>query len=425
MKYMIYTLGCKVNTYESNVMTDILENNGYMFDGKNKVDVVVINSCTVTNVAHKKSIKIIKSAIKKNENAIVIVTGCASQNSIDEIKDIKGVSIIIGNKNKTKIIDYINQYKKEKQQIIELFNLEKTEFEDMVLNNSNKTRAFVKIQDGCNNFCSYCIIPYVRGNVRSKQKEIALEEINTLVKNGHNEIVLTGIHTGNYGTEFTNYNFSDLVEDILKNKDLKRLRISSIEINEIDDKFINLLKNNEVLVDHMHIPIQTGSNEILKLMNRKYDKQEFINRINKIKEVRPNMSITTDVIVGHPFETEAHIEETINTLKEIQFSKLHVFPFSTRKGTKADSMTNHVDDETKKDRVKKLLKLSDHLESTYQNKFINQTNKVLVESHKDGINIGHTGNYLLVHFEGENFKNEIKEVIITENKITHLEGILK
>ena len=268
----------------------------------------------------------------------------------------------------------------------------------MQLNNFNKTRAFVKIQDGCNNFCSYCIIPYTRGNVRSKRKEDVINEITNLVNYGHKEVVLTGIHTGNYHDN--DYDFADLLNDVVNIKGLKRLRISSIEITEINERVIDVIKNNDILVDHMHIPLQSGSNEILKLMNRKYDINYFINKINELRSIRPDISITTDVIVGFPFETEELFQETINNIKKINFSKLHVFPYSRREGTKADLMDNQVDDVTKKNRAHVLIELSKELELNYMNKFIGKEIEFIPETYKDGYLYGHTGNYLAIKTKG-------------------------
>ena len=276
----------------------------------------------------------------------------------------------------------------------------------MKLNNFNKTRAFVKIQDGCNNFCSYCIIPYTRGGLRSKDKNDVISEVKALIASGHKEIVLTGIHTGNYGND--NYSFADLLNDLVKIDGLKRLRISSIEATELNDKVLEVIKNNDILVDHMHIPIQSGSDKILKLMNRKYDKEYFINKINEIRNIRPMISITTDVIVGFPGEDEDDFNETIDTINKIKFSKLHVFPYSKREGTKAASMPLQVDDITKKARAHKLIKLSEELEKEYFNKFIDKELYFIPEVYKDGYLIGHTGNYLQIKVKGnENLLNEL------------------
>ena len=395
MKFLINTLGCKVNTYESNVIRDIFLNEGYEESNSN-VDIAVINTCTVTNTSDSKSLKVIKHTIKNNPNAIVIVCGCFSQINPDRLKDMEGVSIVLGNYNKSKIMDYINQYKKNKKQIIDVRELNDEKFECMKLNNFNKTRAFVKIEDGCENFCSYCIIPYSRGKVRSKLMEDVLDEVNTLVNNGHREIVLTGIHTGHYGADIEEYDFSDLLNEICKIKGLERLRISSIEITELDDKFLETLKNNKIIVDHMHIPLQSGCDKTLKEMNRKYDVAYFKDKIKKIRSIRPNISITTDVIVGFPNETEDDFNTTVNTIKEIKFTKLHVFPFSVRKGTVAETMENQIDEKIKKERVHILMDISKELELDYMNKFVSCEVEFIPEVSKDGYIIGHTGNYLQI-----------------------------
>jgi len=417
MKFYIYTLGCKVNTYESNVIREILLKNNYkeINEKEEKADIYIINTCTVTNTAHQKSLKMIRRVIKENSNSIVIVIGCDSQVNADIIKEIKGVSIILGNKNKSKILDYINEYKENKKQIIDIYDLNNQEFECMKLDNFNKTRAFVKIQDGCQNFCSYCIIPYARGKVRSKDIEDVLDEITTLVKENHREIVLTGIHTGHYGSD-KNYNFAYLLKQIEKIEGLERVRISSIEINEITDEVLDVIKNSKIIVDHIHIPIQSGCDKTLKEMNRKYDTKFFIDRINKIREIRPNISITTDLIVGFPNETEEDFKNTLETVKKIKFSKIHVFPFSLRKGTKAESIPNHLSEEIKKQRVKELIEISKQLEIEYMDKFIGKEVTFIPEIYKDGYIIGHTGNYLQIKYKG-NIKdlNKTLKVKIMKN----------
>ena len=418
MKFQIYTLGCKVNTYESNVMRDALLNKGYFEVGlKEKADITIINTCTVTNTADSKSMKVIRQAIRRNENAIIVVCGCLVQNKKEEVSKIDGVDIVIGNINKSKIVDYIEKYIEEKKQEVDVRNIMDTNFEPMMLNNFNKTRAFVKIQDGCNNFCSYCIIPYTRGNVRSKDKQSVLKEIQLLVDEGHKEVVLTGIHTGNYGAEFADYKFADLLKDIVKIDKLERLRISSIEITEINDDVMEVIKENNILVDHMHIPLQSGSDAVLKRMNRKYDKEYFINKIKKLRKIRPNISITTDVIVGFPGETKEEFEETIETIKKIEFTKLHVFPYSKREGTKAAIMDGQVDENIKKKRVKILLQLSKELEYNYMEKFIGQKVIFIPEIAKEEYIIGHTGNFLNVKYRGN--KNDLNKDI--EVKINNIE----
>ena len=373
MNFYIYTLGCKVNAYESVVMSDELKKKGYNEVNKDdNVDIYIINTCTVTNTAGNKSMKMIRQASRKNPDAIIIVVGCLSQVESDLVSKIDGVSIVLGNKNKSRIVHYIEKYKTNRKQIIDIYDLENTEFECMKINNFNKTRAFIKIQDGCNNFCSYCIIPYTRGNVRSKKREDVLEEVNSLVKNGYKEIVLTGIHTGHYGSDFDNYNFSNLLDEIVRVNGLERLRISSIEITEINDSVLDVIKKSNVIVDHIHIPLQSGCDKTLKDMNRKYDINYFKDRIQKIRDIRPNISITTDVIVGFPNETDEDFFVTYKNICDINFSKLHVFPYSVRKGTKAELMNNQINENVKNDRVKKLMELSKNLELNYMKKFVNK-----------------------------------------------------
>ena len=397
MKFIINTLGCKVNTYESNVMRDLLLNAGYKEAQENeKADIAIINTCTVTNTADSKSLKVIRHAIKENPNAIVIVTGCFSQINPDKLKDLEGVSIVLGNHDKSKIIEYLDKYKEEKKQISNIYKMDEVPFETMKLNNFNKTRAFVKIEDGCENFCSYCIIPYTRGKVRSKKVNDVLEEVTALVNNEHHEIVLTGIHTGHYGADLENADFSDLLELICKIEGLERLRISSIEITELNDKFLDVLSKNPIIVDHMHIPLQSGCDKTLKDMNRKYDVEYFINKINAIRKIRPDISITTDLIVGFPGETEENFNETIETIKKVSFSKIHVFPFSVRKGTVAEKMDNQLPEVVKKERVKRVLKLSKELEIKYMEKFLGKEVLFIPETKREEYVIGHTGNYLLI-----------------------------
>ena len=409
MTFYIYTLGCKVNAYESNVMKDNLINNGYKLSTKDNSDIYIINTCTVTNTSDNKSLKMIRQVINNHKDSIIIAVGCMPQVNSSLLDDLD-IDIILGNSGKSKIVDYIEEYKKNNKKIVNIENIMDKQFENMYLNNFDKTRAYVKIEDGCENYCTYCIIPYARGKVRSKEPRIVIDEIKSLINDGHKEIVLTGIHTGHYGSDLNGFNFSDLLKEIEKVEGLERLRISSIEITELDDEFLDVLKNSKILVDHMHIPLQSGSNEILKLMNRKYDKEYFIDKINKIRSIRPDISITTDVIVGFPGETEELFNETIDTINRIKFSKIHVFPFSLRKNTKAEELPNHLDNNTKKERVKKLLELSNKLEIEYFNKFIGQEVIFLPEVKKDGYNIGHTGNYLLIKTKSNNDKVKITKV---------------
>ena len=411
MKFYIYSLGCKVNSYESNVMKDNMINNGFIYSDINAADIVIVNSCTVTNTADNKTMKLLRH-IRNNYDVILVVVGCLIQSKKDELSEIPG-DILIGNKNKSIVSSYIKKYLVDRERIIDTYDISDTSFETMILNNYDHTRAFIKIQDGCNNYCSYCIIPYTRGNVRSKPKLDVINEAKALISNGHKEIVLTGIHTGNYGAEFSNYDFASLLNDLVKIDGLERLRISSIEITEINERVMEIIKNNDIIVDHMHIPLQSGSDEILKLMNRKYDIRYFIEKIKYLREIRPDINITTDVIVGFPGETDELFIETVENIKKIGFTKLHVFPYSRRRGTKADSMDNHVDECIKKKRVKILLDLSKELELKYMSKFIGKKVSFIPEIMKDGYAIGHTGNYLLVKYKDNKIEHTSEEITIT------------
>ena len=407
MTYNIYTLGCKVNEYESEVVANLLENHGYI--KSLNPDIYIINTCTVTNTADSKSRKIIRSIRRKYPKAILVVMGCMIQNKKDKL-DVPA-DIVIGNQGKSNILDYLKEYKN--QQVYKVFDMDKADFEDMSLNNFDLTRAYIKIEDGCDNYCSYCIIPYVRGHVRSKSHEKVLKEASKLIQSGHKEIVLTGIHTGHYHDG--NYSFADLLKDLVKLDGLKRLRISSIEITEINDEVLDVIKNSDVLVNHMHIPLQSGSDRILKLMNRKYDKKYFIDKLEKIRKVKSDINITTDVIVGFPSEKEEDFLECIDTIKKIGFSKIHVFPYSDREGTKASFMSDKVLGNIKKDRVRRLLEVSKELELEYMNKHIGIDVIFIPETYEDGYLIGHTGNYLHVKALGDK-KLLGNEVLVTINK---------
>lgn len=407
MKIFIETLGCKVNTYESEVIKEEFLRNGYeLAENISDANVIVVNTCSVTNQSDAKSRKVIRNARKNNKNAILVVCGCSSQNHQDELKDL-GADILIGNKDKSKIFDYVNNY--DNKQIINYYNMINTDFEKMILDNySERTRAFVKIQDGCNNYCSYCIIPYLRGTIRNKDLNDAINEINTLVNNGFKEIVLTGIHTGSYPE------LVKLIQEISKNDKLERIRISSIEATEINDEFLKELKNNNKICNHMHIPVQAACDNTLKKMNRKYDMNKFKEIINKIREVRPDINITTDLIVGFPTETEEEFLESYNNAKEIKFGKIHVFPYSKRDGTVAAKMKSVVTDAEKKERTHKMITLSNKLENEYYNKFIDKTLSVLVEEVFDKYCTGHTDNYIKVIINKKLEHNKFYDVKITK-----------
>ena len=414
MKAAIHTLGCKVNIYESEYIINILKENGYQIvDFDSKADIYIINTCTVTNTSDKKSEKMIKRARKQNKDAIIIAMGCHAQIKGDNID----ADIIIGNKDKSKIISLIEEYQENKNKIKRIYNLDNVSFEDMYISSFNShTRAFVKIQDGCDAFCSYCIIPYARGPIRSKDPKTVIKEITSLVENGYKEIILTGIHTGKYGKDI-NYTFEQLLKDIIKIKNLYRIRISSIEINELTDPILNLIKDNQVIAKHLHIPLQSGSDKILKLMDRKYDLKFYKDRIEKIRKMIKDVSITTDLIVGFPNEDEKDMEDTLKFIKEIKFTKIHTFPYSKREGTKAASMENQIDETIKRKRVKTVLELSDQLEQDFYQSKLNETEEVIIEQTKDGKSYGYTSNYIKVEINSPLRPNEVISVKI--NKVNN------
>ena len=393
MTFAIHTFGCKVNIYESEYVTNLLLESGYQmldFNSDKEADIYIINTCTVTNEADKKDRKLIHTTKNNHKNSVLIVMGCYSQlnpNIID-------ADIVIGNKYKSEIINLINQFKENNQKIIKVDNISKTSFEDMYISRFlTHTRAFVKIQDGCNAFCAYCTIPYARGGIRSKDFDKVISEVTNLVNNGYQEIVLTGIHTGRYGID-KHTNLEKLLRELVTIPNIFRIRLSSIEINEITDGIIDLIKNNDIMAKHLHIPLQSGSNTILKSMNRMYDKEAFIKRVSEIRKEIPDISITTDLILGFPGETDELYNETVDTLNKIKFTKIHTFPYSKRSGTKAASMPNQIDGNIKKCRVKEVITLSNKLELAFYKQKIGNIYDGIIETRKDGKKIVITSNYI-------------------------------
>lgn len=394
MKFNIVTFGCKVNQYESNMMKEkMLSSNFFYEENMSDANIIIVNTCSVTNVADKKCLKMIRKIKREYPNALLVVAGCSSQNN-QNVYEALNIDILLGNKDKSKIAELIKEYLDTEKKYVKFYNERNLDFEDMLINDYNHVRAFVKIEDGCDNFCSYCIIPFVRGSVRSKDFDTVIKEAKLLTEHGHKEIVLTGIHTGHYMSN--NHDLTDLINELSKIDDLLRIRISSIEITELNDKFLEMLKINKKVCNHLHIPLQAGSDEILKRMNRKYDLAYYEEKINKIRSIRPDISITTDIIVGFPYETDELFSETLEFSKKMNFSKIHVFPYSIRVGTAAASMPNQVDEVTKKVRVKKLMALSEKQEKEYYEKFKGKELDILVEECDNNVSIGHTSNYLMV-----------------------------
>lgn len=410
-----HTLGCKVNTYESNAMLKIFNEAGYQeVDFKQVADVYVINTCTVTNTGDSKSRQMIRKAIRKNPKATICVVGCYSQTAPEEIEKIEGVGVVLGTQYRSDIVKYVDEHLETGEMVIKVDNvMNLRKFEDLNIDRFKNTRAFLKIQDGCNNFCTYCIIPYARGRVRSRQKESVLNQAQRLVDNGYVEIVLTGIHTAGYGEDLDDYSFYELLVDLVKIKGLKRLRISSIETSQISDEIIDLIGSNEIIVDHLHVPLQAGSDATLKRMNRKYTTAEYLEKINKIRSYLPNIAFTTDVIVGFPGETDEEFEETYNFIKQVNYSELHVFPYSPRKNTPAAKVKDQVNDQIKHERANRLLQLSKELNHEFALKQIGKTLKVLFEKRDGEYLIGHAGDYLKVKVKtADNLIGEIVTIKI-------------
>ena len=422
MKVRGISLGCKVNTYENEYIISCFKNKGYEIVDKD-ADIYIINTCSVTNNSDAKSRKVINRIARENPNSVIVVMGCFIEANKDYDND--GISIIIGNKDKNKVVELVEEYLSNHQKIKRIYPDFDKDFEDMFIESMyGRTRAFVKIQDGCENYCSYCIIPFTRGKCRSKDHDTVLDEIKCLTDNGYQEVVLTGIHTGHYG-EDSGVTFPSLLTDILKIKKLKRLRISSIEITELNDDFIEVFKNSDVIVPHLHIPLQAGSDEILKSMNRKYDLDYYREKIKELRSIKPDLSVTTDIIVGFPRETDELFNNTLDFAKEIGFSKIHVFPYSRRHGTKADLMPYQIDESVKKERVTKLIELSDELEHKFLDSYINKEVEVLIETIKEGVSTGHTGNYMEVKINKELEHNKMYKVTIKKRENNYLIGELK
>lgn len=427
-----HTLGCKVNHYETEAIWQLFKAENYdRVDYESKADVYVINTCTVTNTGDKKSRQVIRRAIRKNPDAVICVTGCYAQTSPAEILAIPGVDVVVGTQDRCKMIPYIEQFKNERQPINGVGNIMKSRvYEELdVPAFTDRTRASLKIQEGCNNFCTFCIIPWARGLMRSRDPEEVVRQAQQLVDAGYKEIVLTGIHTGGYGEDMKDYNLAMLLRDLeTKVKGLKRIRISSIEASQITDEVVDVLKSSTKVVRHLHIPIQSGSDTVLKRMRRKYTMAFFGDRLRALKDALPGLAVTSDVIVGFPGETEEEFMETYNFIKEHKFSELHVFPYSKRTGTPAARMEDQVDEEVKNDRVHRLIALSEQLAKEYASKFENEVLEIIpeerfTENDAENLYIGYTDNYLKVVFLGrEDMIGELVKVKITKAGYPYNEG---
>lgn len=415
-KVAFHTLGCKVNQYETEAMEELFKKRGYEVVLPDDIaDIYIINTCTVTNLGDRKSRQFIRRAKKLNEESIIAVVGCYSQTAPDEVEKIEDVDIIIGTTDREKIVDLCEEVKRTKKRINIVRNIKSyKQFEDLSIDNvKSKTRAYIKIQDGCNQYCSYCIIPYARGPIRSRKIENIISEAEKLAQANFKEVILTGIHVASYGKDLKNISLLDVIEQISKVDGIERIRLSSMEPTFIDENFMKSAVEIKKLCDHFHLSLQSGSDSVLKRMNRKYTTNEYRKIVELIRNYMPNAGITTDIIVGFPGETEEEFYETYNFVKEIGFSRIHVFKYSPRKGTPASKFSNQIHGNIKHRRSEELIHLGNELMDAFNERFIDKTVDVLFEEEKDGFFEGYTTNYIRVKVESnKNIQGEILPVKI-------------
>ena len=421
-KIAFITLGCKVNQYETNAMIQKFIEQGYnIVEHTKKADIYIINTCTVTNMSDRKSRQMLRRVKELNPHAIVVACGCYAQVAKEELKKIEEIDLILGNNEKKEIVKYIEKYIDEKHKIKSIEDVMQTrEFVDFGnVTYTEKTRAVIKVQDGCDRFCSYCIIPYARGRVRSRKPESVISEIENIAKEGIKEVVITGIHVASYGKDFKdNYKLIDLLEEINKIEGVERIRLGSIEPLLIDEEFMSRLTKLEKICHHFHISLQSGCDETLKRMNRRYTTKEFEKIVNLLRENYNDVILTTDIIVGFPGETEEEFNKTYEFLKKIKFYKMHIFKYCQRKGTKAAIMPMQIDGNIKEIRSQKLIELSDRNEKEYNKTYIGKEVEVLFEERKDGFYKGHTKNYILVYLPEKDIPKKHKEKI--ENNVINV-----
>ena len=425
-KVAFITLGCKVNQYETNAMAQEFIEKGYKIVEHTEVaDIYVINTCTVTNMSDRKSRQMLRRVKELNKEAIIVACGCYVQVAKEEVEKIEEVDLILGNNEKKNIVELVEKFqneKIEKEKKSELEEIEDVmhkkefvEFGDVIY--TEKTRAVIKVQDGCDRFCSYCIIPYARGRVRSRKPENVISEIEKISKKGIKEVVITGIHIASYGKDFKEeYRLIDLLEEINKIKGIERIELGSIEPLLITEEFVRRLKKLEKICHHFHLSLQSGCNETLKRMNRRYSIEEFKNIVELLKKNYEDVNLTTDIIVGFPGETEEEFQKTYEFLKEIKFYKMHIFKYSQRKGTKAAVMSGQIDGNKKEERSRKLIELSDKNEEEYNKKYVGKEVEVLWEEEKEGFYKGHTKNYILAYLKIDKEKEKKLENTITKAK---------
>lgn len=414
-KVAFYTLGCKVNTYESEAMAGLFEKRDYQIvDHQEKADIYIINTCTVTAVGDKKSRQMIRRAKRLNPQAIIAVAGCYAQVAPDEVASIEGVDIVIGNEHKGEIVDLVEQVRDEQ---ISLVGEITPVYEDFGTGSfHSRTRATLKIQDGCNSFCSYCIIPYARGRIRSRSMDSIITEVKSLAAQGFEEIVLVGIHLASYGKDLEQGDLISVVEELNKIDGIKRIRLGSLEPKCLTDDFVSRIKKAEKVCPHFHVSLQSGCDATLKRMNRKYNMAEYFEGVERLRTI-PDVSITTDVMVGFAGETEEEFLESMENVEKCGFSAVHIFPYSIRKGTPAAKMPDQVPENIKTERAAKMAQLTESMKKDFEARYIGKTVEVLFEQD----NKGHTANFIQVHAEGGEGMAMVKITGATEDG---LEGIL-
>ena len=432
LKVGFYTLGCKVNQYESNAMMQKIQEAGYKIVDidEETADIYIVNTCTVTNMSDRKSRQILRRLKSKNKNSIIVAVGCYVQVAKKELEKMPEIDIVLGNEEKTDIAQYITDFIAKKEKIVEIENIDiQKEFKDMgQITYTEKTRAVVKVQDGCNQFCSYCIIPFARGRVRSRKQESVKKEIEQISKKGIKEVVITGIHVASYGKDFGNDNgLIELLEKINEIEGITRIRLGSLEPKIITEEFMERLSKLEKICHHFHLSLQSGCNETLKRMNRKYTTSEVKQIIERLRKYYKDVMITTDIIVGFPGETDEEFNTTYEFLKSIKLYKMHIFQYSQRKGTRAAVAPNQVDGNIKEFRSKKLIELSNENEYNYNKSMIGQIVEVLFEDKEieNGKTYykGHTQNYMLVKYEtSEKLENKLRNVKIVQAEKEFLKG---
>lgn len=419
--FSILTLGCKVNQYESEAMAELFEKNGYIqVDNDTDVaDVYIVNTCTVTNLSDRKSRQYIRRAKRENPDSTVAVVGCYAQVAPKEVEKIEGVDVVIGTSERSKIVDLIEEAKEEDKKINIVRDIKKDrDFQFIKIDeNFHKTRSYMKVQDGCNRYCTYCIIPYARGTIRSRRIGDCVREAIRLANAGYKEIILTGIHVGSYGVDLGPVRLIDLIEAIAEVDGIERIRLSSVEPNIISEDFMRRAIACSKLCDHFHLSLQSGSNKVLKDMNRHYNREEFIEKTKIIKKYMPYAGLTTDIIVGFPGESDEDFEDSMSIVREVEFSKVHVFKYSKRKNTPAANRADQVDGNIKIKRSEELIKLQDQYLKKFREKNMPRTLKVLFEEFDQGYYFGYTDNYIRVKVKSDkDLINKILDVRLVDNE---------